>query len=83
MHQPEGSFMVRSSSSSPGSYALTMKGPQAKILHFLIQPVPNGFKLQVRTCHNMGSGEVAPSRPFKKNSSPWSERVSTMPDNHS
>ncbi len=46
-NQPEGSFMVRTSSSSPGSYALSMKGPQAKILHYLIEPVPNGYRLQV------------------------------------
>jgi len=54
MHQPEGSFMVRNSSSSPGSYALTMKGPQSKTLHYLIQPVPNGFKLQVRPVVTQG-----------------------------
>ena len=46
--QPEGAFMVRQSSSSPGCYALTMKANNNKILNFLIENVEGGVKLQVR-----------------------------------
>lgn len=45
--QPEGAFMVRQSSSSPGSYALTMKAPNNKMLNYLIENVLEGVKLQV------------------------------------
>lgn len=45
-HQPEGSFIVRKSASNPGSFALSLKGPQDKISHYLIER-NGGFKLQV------------------------------------
>lgn len=44
--QPEGGFIVRRSNSSPGNYALSLKAPQGKIVHFLIENVPIGVKLQ-------------------------------------
>ena len=45
--QPEGSFIVRSSSSNPGSFALSLKGPQDKITHYLIDKHGSEYKLQV------------------------------------
>lgn len=44
--QSEGSFVVRESSSQPGYYALSMKAPDGRIFHFLIQPNPTGYCLQ-------------------------------------
>ena len=51
--QPEGSFIVRNSSSNPGSFALSVKGPQDKITHYLIDKHGSEFKLQVHVCHCM------------------------------
>lgn len=45
--QPEGAFMVRQSSSSPGSYALTMKASNNSTLNYLIENVQGGVRLQV------------------------------------
>ena len=58
--QGEGAFLVRESASSPGSHALSLKGPQGKIVHFLIQTSPNGVNLQVsREGWGWGWGFVA------------------------
>jgi hypothetical protein len=46
--QPEGAFMVRQSSSSPGSYALTLRAPNNKTLNYLIENVHGGVRLQVK-----------------------------------
>ena len=57
--QSEGAFMVRQSSSNPGSYALTMKAPNGKILNYLIDHVPGGYRLQVSVwwwCWGGGGG---------------------------
>ena len=45
--QSEGSFVVRESSSQPGYYALSMKAPDGRIVHYLIQSSPGGYCLQV------------------------------------
>ena len=45
--QSEGSFVVRESSSQPGYYALSLKTPDGRIVHYLIQPSPTGYCLQV------------------------------------
>lgn len=45
--QPDGAFLVRQSSSSPGSYAMTMKATSSKILNYLIENVQGAVKLQV------------------------------------
>ena len=45
--QGEGAFLVRESASSPGSHALSLKAPQGKIVHYMIQTSPNGVNLQV------------------------------------
>ena len=47
--QCEGSFIVRSSSSNPGSFALSLKGPQDRISHYLIDRHGSEFELQVHT----------------------------------
>ena len=44
----EGSFIVRSSQSNPGCYALSMKGPMENILNFLIEENSQGVYFQVR-----------------------------------
>ena len=44
----EGSFIVRSSQSNPGCYALSMKGPRGNILNFLIEEDSKGVYFQVR-----------------------------------
>lgn len=44
----EGSFIVRSSQSNPGCYALSMKGPKSNILNFLIEEDSKGVYFQVR-----------------------------------
>ena len=49
-HQSEGSFIVRKSTSNPGSFALSLKGPQDKIAHYLIEKHAGGFRLQVWCC---------------------------------
>ena len=46
-YQPEGGFIVRQSSSSPGCYALSLKAPQGRTVHFLIENVTSGVQLQV------------------------------------
>jgi len=43
----EGSFIVRSSQSNPGCYALSMKGPKGSILNFLIEENSKGVFFQV------------------------------------
>ena len=43
----EGSFIVRSSQSNPGCYALSMKGPKGNILNFLIEENSKGVYFQV------------------------------------
>ena len=45
--QPAGAFMVRQSTSNPGSFALSMKAPDKQILHYLIENVDGGARLQV------------------------------------
>lgn len=42
----EGSFIVRSSQSNPGCYALSMKGPKGNILNFLIEEDSKGVYFQ-------------------------------------
>ena len=47
-YQPEGAFIVRSSTSSPGSFALSLKAPPGgRIVHYLIEQGPAGLRLQV------------------------------------
>jgi hypothetical protein len=41
--QPEGAFFVRESSSSPGSFALSMMGPEGVVKHFLIEERDNQY----------------------------------------
>ena len=45
--QSEGAFIVRDSSSSPGSYALTLRAPGGKILHFLLKNDSSGVHFGV------------------------------------
>ena len=45
--QPEGAFFVRESSSSPGSYALSLRAPGGKIVHYLIHEQDGRYCLQV------------------------------------
>ena len=44
----EGSFIVRSSQSNPGCYALSMKGSKGNILNFLIEEDSKGVYFQVK-----------------------------------
>lgn len=44
----EGSFIVRSSQSNPGCYALSMKGRKGNIFNFLIEEDAKGVYFQVR-----------------------------------
>ena len=43
----EGSFIVRSSQSNPGCYALSMKAPRGNIMNFLIEEDSQGVRFQV------------------------------------
>lgn len=46
--QGEGAFIVRESASNPGCYALSLKTPTGKIVHYLIQQDSRGIHFQVR-----------------------------------
>ena len=54
--QGEGAFLVRESASSPGSHALSLKAPQGRIVHYMIQTSPNGVNLQVSRKVGSGAG---------------------------
>ena len=43
----EGSFIVRSSQSNPGCYALSIKAPRGNIMNFLIEEDSKGVRFQV------------------------------------
>jgi len=43
----EGSFIVRSSQSNPGCYALSLKAPKGNIMNFLIEEDTRGVRFQV------------------------------------
>lgn len=45
--QPEGAFFVRESSSSPGSYALSMMTPEGTVKHFLIQQEDGQYSISL------------------------------------
>ena len=48
--QPEGSFYVRESCSSPGDHALSLRTPGGGIQHYLIHQEMRKYWLKVRVC---------------------------------
>ncbi len=46
-HQAEGAFIVRESASNPGCFALSLRTPSGKIVHYLIQQDSSGVHFQV------------------------------------
>ena len=49
--QPEGAFFVRESSSSPGSYALSMVAPDGVVKHFLIEERDGQYCIAATVSH--------------------------------
>ena len=49
-YQPPGSFIVRDSTSNPGCHAISLKGPDGSILHYLIARDHTGYFIQVCVC---------------------------------